>query len=381
MFKIKNRKNHESVTDTGQDARPFKKTGGKRKKRLIIISVLAALLLAGSFIGRLLSGGMMPAEVTVGTAETMDLAQTVTVAGVISGSQSAEVVSSLGFEIISILVEEGDIVKKDQVLAMLDGEELQYEYQKAAKALEEAKYKFESSLLLYEEGAISKSEYISSKNAYESSQITFNSFNIGEKTKIRSPISGTVTRVNANLGRYANNTEDRKPMFIIEDLENLKMDVQINEYDIKNVKLDQLVTITADALGKESIEGKVSRISPTGELKDPASKEMVIPVQISIEKNDCGLIAGVTAKAKILIDSKTAVMTVPIDSVLEDPDTGESYIFVVEENIAKKVIIEPGIEGDFYIEVLNSGLSDGDQVILGPTFDLNDGTEVLVLSL
>lgn len=377
------KKKPQPITDDGHAATPLRKTKNKTKKKkvIIIISILVILLALGLSVPGLLAGGEAPTEVTVGEVEKTDLAQTVSVIGVISGSQSAEVVSSLGFEITSILAEEGDIVNKGQVLAVLDGGELQYEYQKAAKAMDDAKYKYDSSLLLYEEGAISESEYISAKNAYESSRITLNSFNIEEKTKIRSPISGTVTRVNASLGRYANDTEDRKPMFVIEDLEQLKMDVKINEYDIGKIKLDQQVTITADILGKESIHGKVSRISPTGELKDPTSKEMVIPVQISIDKKDSSLIAGITAKAKILIESRTAVLTVPVDSILEDPDTGESYIFVVDENIAKKIVIEPGIEGDFNMEILNSTLSEGDQVILGPTFDLTDGAEVLILSL
>ena len=259
----------------------------------------------------------MPSQVSVGSVERMDLEQTVSVNGIISGSQFAEVVSSLNYEIISILVEEGDRVKKDQVLAVLDGEALQDEYRKAVKALEESRFNYEASKRLYEEGAISQAEYIRAKNAYENDQITVNSFDISEKTNIRSPIDGTVTRVNVSLGRYANDTEDNKPMFVIEDLDQLKMDVKVSEYDIGKIKVGQTVTITADVLGKDRVTGTVSRISPTGELKDPASKEMVIPVRINVDQNE-KLIAGVTAKAKILIESRSQVLTVPIDAVLED---------------------------------------------------------------
>lgn len=379
MFKRKNKKIVPEA-ETASAEKPIKKGKTKsKKKKIIIFSIIATVVAAAIILPALLGKGETMPTVSAGTAEIMDLAQTVSVVGVISGSQSAEVVSSLNYEIVSILVEEGDTVEKDQVLAVLDGKELQDEYQKAAKALEESRFNYEACRSLYEEGAIPKAEYISAKNAYESSLITIKSFDIAEKTKIRSPISGTITRVNVNLGRYANDTEDKKPMFVVEDLKQLKMDVKISEYDIGKIKTGQEVTITADILGKESVKGTVSRISPTGELKDPSSREMVIPVQIDVDKEDSPLIAGVTAKAKILIESRSKVMTVPIDAVLEDPDTGENYVFAIEGTTVKRVVFKPGIEGDFNLEVLNSALSEGDLVVLAPSFELTDGMNVLVL--
>ena len=156
----------------------------------------------------------------------------------------------------------------------------------------------------YEEGAISKEEYIRAENAYKNDMITVNSLNVADKVNIKSPIAGTVTRVNVNIGRYANDTENNEPMFVVEDLQKLKMDVGISEYDISKIQVGQKVTITAEVLGNDSVEGIVSRISPTGEQKDAASKEMVIPVQIDINNEDSKLIAGVTAKAEIEIEKK-----------------------------------------------------------------------------
>lgn len=216
------------------------------------------------------------------------------------------------------------------------------------------------------------------KNAYENDKITASSFNLAEKTTIKSPIDGTVTRVNVSLGRYANDTEDNKPMFVVEDLEHLTMKVKINEHNISRIKLGQSVTITADVLGKGTAQGTVSRISPTGELKDVTSKEMVIPVTIDVDGSDAPLIAGVAAKAKILIESRPGVLTVPIDAVLEDPETGESFVFTVVDSLLKKVVFVPGIEGDFHMEVIEGSIKEGDQVVLSPTFDLTDGMEVLV---
>jgi multidrug efflux pump subunit AcrA (membrane-fusion protein) len=162
----------------------------------------------------------------------------------------------------------------------------------------------------------------------------------------------------------------------VEDLENLKMDVRISEYDISKIQVGQKVTITAEVLGGDSVEGTVSRISPTGELKDPTSKEMVIPVQIDVMKGNSKLIAGVTAKAKIEIEKKKDVISVPIDSILEDPDSGDSFVMVLEGTILKKVPVELGLEGDFNVEIASGDLKIGDLVVLNPTFDMTDGMEV-----
>lgn len=348
----------------------------KKKKRILIAAIIVLVLALIIIIPRLISGGEPALAVTTGSVEKMDIEQAVTIKGTIQGSQKADVATSLNYEIVSILVEEGDIVQQDQILATLDSEDLQDDYQKAATALRESKFNYEASKTLYEEGAISKEAYLRAQSQYDNDRITLDSFNIADKVNIKSPIAGTVTRVNVNIGRYANDTENAAPMFVVEDLQNLKMDVRISEYDISKIQVGQKVTITAEVLGNDSVEGTVSRISPTGELKDPTSKEMVIPVQIDVKKENSKLIAGVTAKAKIEIQKKENVLSVPIDSILEDPTTGDSFVMFLEGTTLKKVPVELGIEGDFNVEIVSGNLKIDDQVVLNPTFEMTDGMEV-----
>lgn len=355
----------------------IRKPMSKKRKRILIAAILVLIIAFIVVALKLSSGGEAAMSVSTGTVEKMDIEQAVSIKGTLQGSQSADVTSSLNYEIVSILVEEGDLVQKDQVLAILDSEELQDEYQKAARALEESKFKYEASKNLYQQGAISKEEFMRSENAYENDKITVNSYRVKDKTNIKSPIAGTVTRVNVNIGRYANDTENNEPMFVVEDLQNLKMDVRISEYDISKIQVGQKVTITAEVLGDESVDGVVSRISPTGEQKDASSKDMVIPVQIDVKKENPKLIAGVTAKAKIEIEKKSNVLSVPIDSLMEDPDTGDSYVMMLEGTMLKKIPVELGIEGDFHVEVSSGNLSQGDKVVLNPTFEMTDGMEVV----
>jgi len=366
----------ENVGGSTVKVKKTRKPMSKKKKRIIIAAAIVLAIVLILVVPRLLSGGEPALTVTTGTIEKMDIEQAVTIKGTIQGSQKADVATSLNYEILSIMVEEGDIVQKDQILAVLDSEDLQDDYQKAATALKESKFNYESSKNLYEQGAISKEAYLRAQSQYENDKITLDSFNIADKVNIKSPIAGTVTRVNVNIGRYANDTENAEPMFVVEDLQNLKMDVRISEYDISKIQVGQKVTITAEVLGDDSVEGTVSRISPTGELKDATSKEMVIPVQIDVKKENSKLIAGVTAKAKIEIEKKTDVLSAPIDSILEDPNTGDSYVMVLNGTTLKKVPVELGIEGDFNVEVSSGKLETGDMVVLNPTFEMTDGMEV-----
>ena len=55
-----------------------------------------------------------------------------------------------------------------------------------------------------------------------------------EKVMIKSPIDGTVTRVNVNIGRYDKDTENSQAMFVVENLEKLQMKASVSEFDVEN---------------------------------------------------------------------------------------------------------------------------------------------------
>ncbi len=353
----------------------------KFKKKWIIIPVVAFVIVG---VICALTQGMAPSKknigvpVTAGSVEQKELRQTVSIKGKIEGSEKAELQSTQTAEVKAIYVEEGDKVKKGQILAVLDSGDLNEQYNKAKLSLSEAKRKCDNAQIMYEQGALPKNDYLDAKAAYEQELINLDTLDF-DKVNIESPIDGTVTRVNVTVGSNANNTTDNKSMFIIEDLQNLQLKVKVSEYDISKIKVGQTVTITSEVLGEASSKGVVSKIAPSGESKEGTS-EMVIPVEINIDNKDGKLIAGITAKAEILIESKDNVLSVPVDAVLEDVNEGISYIFVItKENTLKKVKVETGIETDFNIEVSAENLKAGQKVVLAPTYELQDGMAVSIM--
>ncbi len=197
-----------------------------------------------------------------------------------------------------------------------------------------------------------------------------------EDCQIKSTIDGTVTRVNIKVGRFADETDDDKPMFVIENIDTLEMKVMVSEYDIGKIEVGQKAVITADIMGKDSVEGVVARISPTGEEKSGTS-ERFVPTFINVTGQNDKMISGITAKAKIEIAKASGVMVVPIECVMETPDGVNQVYRVSAEGIVEIIPVELGIENDIEIEVKSEKLAEGDLLILGPTMDMTDGMQVM----
>ncbi len=194
-----------------------------------------------------------------------------------------------------------------------------------------------------------------------------------EKVFIKSPIEGTVTRVNVNLGRYAKDTENEKAMFVVENLNKLQMKVAVSEYDIGKIKIGQEVEIYSDVMINETAKGVVSRISPTAEQKDNNTMERVIPVVIDITERPESLMAGVIATAKIKVDRAENVFAVPTGALFTDENNQKKVYVLNDDNTIKSAIIETGLETDLETEIKSTELADGMKIIINPDLSFTDG--------
>lgn len=398
-----------------------------RKKIIIFIVVLAAAAIIFSLINK---GNEAPAVMAnVSKLERKTLEHIISVKSPLEGIEKAEVVSPLNYEIIDIRVKEGDIVKKDQILAVLDSEELekqieyeenqielanleaedkiramQIEYDKAVSRLKELEDTYEQNKELYESGVITEEAFKKIESSMADAKMSIESYNAVdgkivmsqadkkrieiqreqlklkkedlEKVYVKSPIDGTVTRVNVNIGRYAKDSENGAAMFIVENLANLQMKVSISEFDVGRIKLGQEAEIYSDILRNEAARGVVARISPTAEQKDNNNMDRVIPVLIDITERPENLIAGVIANAKIKTDKAENVFAVPTGALIQD---GEGYkIYVLnEDNTIRGIPVEIGLETDLDSEVTGDELTEGMKVVVNPNEAFVEGMSVI----
>ena len=422
-----------SSEDGKKDRRKIfgKLKGWSRKRKVLTGAVLLAVLF---FLSRLAAGGSSGGfSASVMALEKKPVQEKLSVSGPVEGTDSVDVVSNIHAEIISMNVKEGDQVIKGQILATLDQTDLEREveiarnayelaaanqaeqnktqalgYEKAVQDCQAAQADYDRKSMLYANGDISQVEMETAANALADArrhmeeytvvngvgtadpsyelQVKAAAFTLEkaqkelENTEIKSAIDGTVVRVNSKVGQFADKVENDKPILSIENLEELEMEIKISEYSIGKVKLGQKVQISADILNGKTVEGEVIKISPTGEEKGGGSTERVIPAAIRITDADSGLMAGITARARIRIDQAEGAFIVPMGAVLET-DEG-TWIFAVEGNRLKRIPVETGVESDVQIQVIpveEGSLQEGMQIAASASADMADGMQVLAL--
>lgn len=408
----------------------FKKLS--KTKKIAAAVVVAVVVVGGcSVLNNKNKGADLGAMVTTMPVLQQDIMDSITLKAPLEGTDTIEVVSNLHYKVTQINVKEGDQVAKGQVLAVLDSKAMQDELQSAQEALDLAESQYKDSIkndqiaydkamdelknaekqlernkVLFDAGGVSKEQLEQSTQAYENAKRTvglyevdvsgnvsgsaYNRQNIEaarnalarkkeaiEDGQIKSTIDGTVTRVNIKEGRFADETDDKKPMFVIENLDHLQMKVNVSEYDIARVQVGQPVVISADILGGDTVEGVVSRISPTGE-QSTTGTERVIPTVIDVVSSNDKLIAGINAKAEIQIKEAKDVLVVPIEALVDNGD-GQKQVYKVGENkIVQAIDVTTGVANDLNVEVQGDGLAAGDQVILSPQ-GITDGMQVSVM--
>ena len=400
----------------------------KKKRIEAVLAVAAAVCLAV----RGTAGGSTLSQVPSMALAKGDVVSSLSLTGPVSGTDSADVVSNLHSEVLEIRVKEGDTVEKGQVLAVIDRTDAQKEvdvaqnaydlavseyneslrdtkigYEKAKQDYSTASLNYERNKTLFEAGAISSAEFEAVGNALSDARRAVEGYRMEngqavpdesyelkvkaaqfeldqkkrdlEDTEVKSPISGTVVRVNSKVGQFADKPEDEKPMFIIENLAQLEMELQISEYSVGDVSVGLPVDITADILNGKTVTGTITSLSPTGEEKTgSASTERVVPATVSIDKADSGLIAGITARASIVTERAEDVFKVPSSAVRTGED-GSSQIAVLKEGtgIVHFVSVDTGVESDLETEIIPIGeeLTEGMTLLLTPD-GLTEGMEV-----
>ncbi len=408
---------------------PKKKWSRKRK---LVVGIGAVLLLFAAW--KMLFGKNKETVPFVATQvlETGTIQNRLAITGPISGTDSVDVVSNLHAEVMELRVKEGDRVEKDQILAIVDSGDLEKEVEIAqnaynlavitkneqqkeaeqgfAKAMQDcqaAKRALDRTAIMVQAGSEPPVNLEQAQNTYADTVRQVNSFNLVngkpaanesydlqirnaefelekkkealESAQIKSPIAGTVVRVNTKVGQFADKPEDEKPMFIIENLDQLELEIKVSEYSIGKVEVGQPVTIHADILNGEEVSGMVASISPTGEEKGGGSTERVIPTTVAITDPNTKLIAGITARAEIILEESEDALIIPISALLQKED-GSLYVQKVENQILTWIPVETGVESDINIEIIpvdKESLKAGDSIAINASALLEDGTSVL----
>ena len=284
-------------------------------------------------------------------------------------------------------VEEGDIVKKGQLLFEVDPSDINSMLNQAKGALLQAKsavlmaeMSYADALkdyrrfkALYEKGVISKRDFEKitlmknirakqvemAKGMLKQAQAALARVEAQYKyAKVKSPIDGVVTM---KMKKVAEMALPGYPVIVLSDLKSIKAKSFVKAGDIDYFKLGMPVSIYVPAL-KKRYQAKISTIIPSA---DPMTHSFVIKYSF---KNTKGLIPGMYAKAKIVVGKEKAVL-IPFAALTTRE--GIVGVFVDSNGYAKFVPVKQIAQVGDNIAV--KGLKGGEKVILYPPANLTDG--------
>ncbi|MBK6505244.1 MAG: efflux RND transporter periplasmic adaptor subunit [Ignavibacteria bacterium] len=401
-----------------KDANTVPKKKKKKSRKLLWI------------IGGIVLIGVILAVVFSGKKDKLVTVQTVDISAEVSG------------EIISLPFKEGEEVRKNDLVVKIKQDAYSPALQeqnasiKVAEsnlevnrvALERNQLEFDRVKQLHSKGLATQSELDNAQNSVSqvlaqinSSEAQINQQRTGlsrikydiSKTTIYSPMDGTVTQLNNELGEKVLGTISNQGSVImtISDLAKMECQVEVGETDVTLVSLGDTARIEIDAFPDKIFIGYVYEIANTATSKGIGTQEEVVNfiVKIRIIDNAFELRPGMSCTVDIVVDQRENVLSVPIQSVTtreEEKMTGDiakeseienlsresekklskkikpkEVVFVVDNNAAKKSEVKTGISDDSYIEI-TEGVNEGQEIVKGSfkaiTKELEDGSKVKI---
>jgi RND family efflux transporter MFP subunit len=170
-------------------------------------------------------------------------------------------------------------------------------------------------------------------------------------TRIHAPFAGVVTEKKADAGTLAS---PGMPMFTIEDTRSYRLEVAVDESDLRLVHVGQVSPVTIDALGNVPLSGRVVQIVPAA---DPASRSFLVKVGLL---TDARLRSGLFGRARFSRGKRSALL-IPRLSLVERGQLQGIYVLDANQ-IAGLRYVALGKSAGEQIEVL-SGLQDGEKLV------------------
>jgi len=161
------------------------------------------------------------------------------------------------------------------------------------------------------------------------------------------------------------------PLVRIVAMDTVKVLVQVVERELARLRTGAVADIHVDAYSDEVFQGAVARISPT---VDPESR--TADVEIQVGNKDHRLKPGMFARVSLAVQRRDGALLLSRDSLLREK--GPTRVFVHDSGRALLREVRLGLEGEQYVEVMG-GLREGDEVIVAGQYELKDGMPVKVI--
>ncbi len=346
----------------------------KRRKRIWIwVGIGAGTLLVLLIVCSVAKGNSRIPEVQVTKLEPTSITSTVSAEGELRAANQVDISAQIVAEVERIYVEEGDYVRKGQLLCALDDDELLSRRNLNRSQYEKAKSEFDRAKVMYEEKLISDAEYQSYKTACDVALSNLQQSAEGlEDTRIYSPISGRVIRVEVEEGETVmmgtmNNAGT--VLFTIADLSAMQAELEVDETEVVGIKVGQEAEVVLDALPDTSFAAVVRSVGYMASTDAASVSTGVTDFEVVLDLADVDpeQRPGMSVSAEISTAFCENVLTCPLQAIGAEVRDGKNVetVFVLDGNVARLKVIKTGISDGFDAEI-TEGLSEDDVVITGP---------------
>jgi RND family efflux transporter MFP subunit len=340
----------------------------KMQKRAASLAVLSAALLLAGCRGKVVapvSENLPSAAVSVQTVERKSRAATEDVVGTVRPKLSAAIEAKVSGRIEQMLVVPGQLVKAGDRLVVLDAHEIQSRLDQAAAARQQVESDLKRATDLIQQKILSQSEFDNAQSKYRIAAATeAEAKTMLDYTLIVAPFDGVITRKLADVGVLA---APGKPLLQMENPDTLRLEADVPEALIGNVKLGDKLAVRIAAVASE-IEGMVAEMSPAA---DPNSRTYLVKLDLS---GATGLRSGQFGRVSVPIGEASAIR-VPASAVIQRGQM--ELVFVVVNGYAQLRLVKTGSRIGDEIELV-SGLNSGEQVVTEGVSALTDGQPVIV---
>jgi len=178
------------------------------------------------------------------------------------------------------------------------------------------------------------------------------------RATLTAPSGGVVSSIAAQPGEFVA-SNPTTGIIVVAFTDTIALHGTVGEADVAKLKVGQVATIVVDALGSARLTGKVTSLDPVATLQQGVP---VYGVDVTIDRPDPAVRAGMTGNATVIIQSKQGVLTVPNTAIRTT--AGQRGIQVMRNGVAEDAVgVTFGISNDTVTEV-TAGLQEGDTVVL-----------------
>ncbi|HLN54308.1 MAG TPA: efflux RND transporter periplasmic adaptor subunit [Lentimicrobium sp.] len=309
--------------------------------------------------------------VEINEVKTEPFSHFLEVQGRVDGEDNIGVSAQMPGVITAIYVNEGDRVKKGQVLAQLESSALQQQYESAKTQLDFATSVFNKQKALWDQQIGSEIQFLTAKNNKETAEKGVAALKEQlEMSKIKSPINGSVEEVNLKIGQMA---QPGMPALRVVNFSQVKVVADIAESYADMVKPGAKAIITIPDL-KKDIEAKVDF---TSKYINPVNRTFL--TEVRLKPGEAEYRANMVARVRINDYSNPNAVVIPVSLIRE---AGDGRFVYVAENVkgqiqAKRKAVEVGRSYNGMSEI-TKGLKPGDKLITKGYNNLVEGQPLKV---